>query len=157
MELLLRNTIKKDLDLFFQYQLDEEANYMAAFTSPDPYDKEKFYDKWEAIIKNKYIDYLSILFNNQIVGSIASFEMFGERNVSYWIDKKYWGKGIATKALTLFLNKYKSRPLFGRVAFDNYGSQQVLIKNGFIPFKEEMAYANARKKEILEIVYRLDQ
>ena len=35
-ELLLRNVVKDDLPTFFKYQLDQEANYMAAFTARDP-------------------------------------------------------------------------------------------------------------------------
>jgi ribosomal-protein-alanine N-acetyltransferase len=44
---------------------------------------------------------------------------------------QFWGKGIATKALTEFLNIETIRPIFGRVAFDNFGSQKVLEKCGF--------------------------
>ena len=35
-ELLLRNVVNDDLPIFFVYQLDQEANYMAAFTAKDP-------------------------------------------------------------------------------------------------------------------------
>ena len=35
----LTETEKEDLNAFFQFQLDKEANYLAAFTSKDPNDK----------------------------------------------------------------------------------------------------------------------
>ena len=40
--------------------------------------------------------------NNEIVGSISKFVMEGDNEITYWIDKKYWGKGIATTALQNF-------------------------------------------------------
>lgn len=58
--------------------------------------------------------------------------MEGEAEISYWIDKKYWGQGIATAALKVFLETEYTRPLHGRVAFDNFGSQKVLEKYSFV-------------------------
>jgi [ribosomal protein S5]-alanine N-acetyltransferase len=45
-----------------------------------------------------------------------------------------WGMGIATKALKAFLMKENTRPIFGRVAFDNFGSQKVLEKCNFVSY-----------------------
>ena len=38
-ELTLTPTEPADLNAFFQFQLDPEANYLAAFTAKDPTDK----------------------------------------------------------------------------------------------------------------------
>jgi len=48
-----------------------------------------------------------------------------------------------------------NRPIFGRVAFDNYGSQKVLEKCGFIKVGKDKGSANARQKEIEEFIYKL--
>ena len=42
--------------------------------------------------------------------------MFGEREVSYWIDRAHWGKGIATEALKQFLALVTIRPLYARAS-----------------------------------------
>jgi Acetyltransferase (GNAT) domain len=55
----------------------------------------------------------------------------GEREVTYWIGRSYWGKGIATGALKAFLAVDQSRPLHARVAYDNVASHRVLEKCGF--------------------------
>lgn len=47
-----------------------------------------------------------------------------EAEVTYWIDRKFWGQGIATAALKDFLKTEHSRPIYGRVAHDNVGSQK---------------------------------
>lgn len=38
-QLLLRKTLADDLPVLFTFQLDEDANHLAAFTSKDPTDK----------------------------------------------------------------------------------------------------------------------
>ena len=41
----LRSVDKNDLPVFFEQQLDPDANRMAAFTAKDPYDREAFEEK----------------------------------------------------------------------------------------------------------------
>ena len=45
------------------------------------------------------------------------------------------------------------RPLHGRVAFDNFGSQTVLEKCGFVRIGTDKGFANARNAEIEEFVF----
>ncbi len=48
-----------------------------------------------------------------------------------------------------------TKPIFGHVAFYNYGSQQVLGKCGFGKFGSHKDFANARQAEIEEFIYKL--
>lgn len=155
MNLILKKTTQSDLDTLFEFQKDPKGVTMAAFTSENPNDKAAYLKKWSAIIENPEIKMNTIFLDTVIVGSVVHFEMMNETNVSYWIDSKYWGKGIATKALQLFIKDVSKRPLVGCVAFDNYGSQKVLEKCGFVKVASEMSYANARKMEIEEFIYEL--
>ena len=59
--------------------------------------------------------------------------MGDEREVSYWLGKGFWGRGIATQALYLYLEIIIQCPLYARVAKDNLGSVRVLEKCGFKP------------------------
>lgn len=43
----LRAVIESDLDAFFEFQLDPEANQMAAFVARDPTDKTAFLNHWK--------------------------------------------------------------------------------------------------------------
>ncbi|MFZ1424324.1 MAG: GNAT family N-acetyltransferase, partial [Saprospiraceae bacterium] len=97
----------------------------------------------------------TILLDNIIVGSIAKFVMEGDTEITYWIDRKFWGQGIATKALNEFLAIESIRPIIGRVAFDNFGSQKVLEKCGFNKVGSDIGCANARQMEIEEFIYKL--
>jgi [ribosomal protein S5]-alanine N-acetyltransferase len=58
-------------------------------------------------------------------------------------------------ALKNFLKLELTRPIFGRVAFDNKGSQRVLEKCGFIKIGTDKGFANARQAEIEEYIYNL--
>lgn len=151
----LRQTKEDDLVFFFQFQLDEEANYLAAFTAKDHTDPIAYHQKYAKFLHDPTINMQTILVNNTIAGSIAKFEIEGEAEITYWIDKAYWGQGIATTALNCFLAIEKARPLFGRVAFDNTGSQKVLEKCGFIKIGTDKGFANARQTEIEEFIYKL--
>jgi RimJ/RimL family protein N-acetyltransferase len=153
----LRAVEDSDLELFFKHQQDPTANQMAAFTVPDPNDREVFEERWTRFRSDPSIIPRTILFNGQVVGTVMKFEMFGDAEVTYWIDKTYWGKGIATAALRLFLVEVAgTRPIFARAAKDNTASIRVLQKCGFVLIGEDKGYANARGKEIDEVRLRLD-
>jgi len=151
-ELLLRNVVNEDLPIFFEYQLDQGANYMAAFTARDPTDQEAFLAHWHRILADKTNIIQTILFNRQAAGSVSSYEEEGKPEVTYWLGKEYWGKGIATRALKEFLaQKNQIRPIYARVAKDNLGSRRVLEKCGFKIIGESKGFANARGEEIEEL------
>ena len=154
-EILLRKTEISDLDFFFTFQLDDEANYLAAFTSKDPTDKTAYLQKYAKFLDDRTINMQTIIVGNVIAGSIAKFEIEGEAGITYWIDKKFWSKGVTTKALRKFLKNESARPIFGHAAFDNFGSQKVLEKCGFIKIGIDKGFANARQAEIEEYIYRL--
>lgn len=152
---ILTKTVEEDLYTFFKFQLDEEARFLAAFTPNNHADETAYIEKHTKFLKDPNITNLTIKLDDQIVGSVAKFMMEGEAEITYWIDRKYWGKGIATKALTELLKQVTNRPIYGRVAFDNYGSQKVLEKCGFVKTGTDKGFANARQEEIEEYIYKL--
>lgn len=127
----LRDVMEDDLPVFFQHQRDPEANRMAAFIAGNPADRDAFTARWTRILGDASIVKKTILFDGRVAGSILSFEQFGEREVSYWIGREYWGGGIATRALSEFLGHVKARPLYARAAKDNVASIRVLEKCRF--------------------------
>lgn len=152
----LREVIDTDLDVFFGHQQDKEAVYMAAFTSEDPSNRAAFDAHWTKIRNSDSVMNRTIEVDGQVAGHIASFEMFGEREITYWIGREFWGKGVATQALMAFLTIEQTRPIYGRAAKDNAGSIRVMEKCGFKLIGEEKGFANARHKEITEVILKLD-
>jgi len=80
--------------------------------------------------------------------------MAGDAEITYWIDRKYWGQGKARKALKEFLTIETIKPIYGRVAFDNFGSQKVLENCGFEKVGTDKVFANVRLSEIEEYIYK---
>jgi len=113
----LTKTEKDDLDAFFQFQLDKEANYLAAFTSKDPNDKVAYIEKYTKFLTDLTINMRTIKVGNEIAGSIAKFIMEGDAEITYWIDKNFWGKGVATTALKKFLTMENTRLILAHKKF----------------------------------------
>lgn len=154
-DLLLRDVTDDDLPIFFEQQLDPGANHMAAFTSRDPADRDAFNAHWNKILGDDTTTNKTILFAGRVVGHVASFERSGKPEVTYWIGKEYWGKGLATRALTELLRQVKERPVYARVAKDNTASLRVLEKCGFEISGEDKGFSNARGEEVEEFILAL--
>lgn len=153
--ILLTETVPNDLKLFFQFQLDEEGSCMAAFTPNDSNDETAYIERYSKYLKDPTKNMRTIKLGVQIVGSIAKFIMDDKAEITYWIDRKFWGQGIASAALNDFLELEQTRPIYARAAFDNYGSQRVLEKYGFIKTGTDKGFAKARQSEIEEYIYEL--
>ena len=84
-----------------------------------------------------------------------SFVYFGQREVGYWIGKEYWGQGIATRALSEFLEQVPLRPLRAVVAKHNRGSLRVLEKCGFRIVGEDKEFSKVGGNAVEGIVLEL--
>ncbi len=153
----LRQVSDEDLPVLFAYQLDPKANCMAAFTAKDPSDQAAYMAFWRRMLRDDAVTMRTVLLDGRVVGSILYYvdEEFTRPEVSYWIDRAHWRKGIATAALTAFLSELTGRPLYARAAKDNFASIRVLQKCGFAITGESRAYANARGREIDEVILTL--
>lgn len=156
MTVTLGDVIESDLRVFFEHQQDPVANKMAAFTAEDPSDWVAFRDHWSRILADEEIRTQSVMLDQDVVGHVGSFERFGEREVTYWIAREHWNKGIATAALLQFLPEIPTRPLYARAAKDNIGSRRVLEKCGFVITGEDSGFANARQAETEEFIFTLE-
>ena len=153
----LRPTVHADLEAMFHFQLDPEAAYMAAFMAKDYQDQAAYIEKYTRLLADPTINLQTILLDGKVVGSVSKYMMEDEAQITYGIDRQHWGKGIATEALRQFLALEPARPIWGRTAFDNVGSQRVLERCGFEKVAEDKWFAHARGGvEIGEWVYRLE-
>ncbi|MEU4194186.1 GNAT family N-acetyltransferase [Kribbella sp. NPDC026611] len=155
-DVVLRELQDEDLDAVFEQMRDPEAVQMAAFTSRDPNDRSAFDAHMKRLRANPEIINRAILRDGVLVGTIGSWVMEGERELTYWIDRSVWGQGVASEALRQFLEVVPARPMYARAASDNRGSLRVLEKAGFRVTGTDMGYANARAGEIEETLLQLD-
>jgi RimJ/RimL family protein N-acetyltransferase len=154
--LLLRELLETDLPIFFEQQLDPEANWLAAFTTKEPADQAAFDAHWRRIMADPTIIIRTAVQADTVVGYVLSYEDDGRPEVSYWLGKAHWGKGYATQALVAFLAEAnRARPIYARVAKDNLPSRRVLEKCGFVVIEGSAGFANARGAEIEELLLEL--
>jgi len=142
----IRPVREDDLPILFEHQRDPVANAMAAFP---PRERDAFMAHWANILSDPACVAWAIELDGAVVGNLGSFDFESRREVGYWIDRAFWGRGVATRALERFLLEAETRrPLFAGVIAHNAGSMRVLEKCGF-----------ARTGEISEdghLIFRLD-
>ena len=125
----LRPVRPGDLSRMYEMQLDPESNRMALTF---PRSKEGFDSHWSRVLGNPGITARAVLVGETLVGSICCFAVDGHDHVGYWIDRPYWGRGVASRALGLLLREVPRRPLFAAAATSNRASLRVLEKCGFV-------------------------
>ncbi|MFF5077980.1 GNAT family N-acetyltransferase [Actinoplanes sp. NPDC000266] len=155
-EVALRPIEDGDLDALFDQMRDPESVRMAAFTAADPDDRAAFDAHMAKIRARDDVTNRVITLDGHLVGSIASFVIEGDTEVTYWIDRAHWGQGIAGRALALLLAEVPARPILARAASDNVASIRVLQKAGFAVTGSDSGYAHGRRAEIEETLLRLD-
>ena len=157
MAITLRTFEDGDLDALFTWESDPRAVQMAAFTRADPSDRSAFDAHYERVRANPSNTLLAIDDDGEFVGTVSSFTIEGEREVSYWIAPARWGQGLASQALLAFLEIELTRPLCGRVADHNVASAKVLARAGFVEVGSETAFAPGVGAEVVERIFRLDR
>lgn len=126
---MLRDVTEGDLPIFFEHQCEPEAHRMAGFP---PREHDAFLLHWQTkVIGEPTARKRTIVVEGRVAGNIGSWDADGRRFVGYWIGREFWGRGIATAALSEFLGEESTRPLYAHVAVQNVGSIRVLQKCGF--------------------------
>lgn len=153
----LRDSRPSDLDIFFEQQRDPAADFMAAFTAENPSDRAAFDAHWARILADPGVTMRTVLVDGRVAGNVGSYfdHELGKLEVTYWIGREFWGRGVATSALGTYLREMNTRPVYARAAADNVASIRVLAKCGFVLVGRGRGYANARKQETDEVVLEL--
>lgn len=157
MRVRLREFEDADLDQVFEWGRDPNAVAMAAFTRADPSDRAAFDRHYQRIRNDPDCTLLAIDDDGVLAGTIGSFTMESEREITYWIDPSRWGRGIASAALDAFARIERTRPLFARAAEHNIGSAKVLARAGFVRVGLDTAHADGVGRDVVEHIYRLDE
>lgn len=146
----LRPVTESDLPALFEHQREPEANVMAAFPARG---RDAFMAHWAKILSDESLVAMGVVVDGCVVGHVCYWPQDGQRLVGYWIGKEYWGKGVATQMLLLFLRHVADRPLHAHVAKQNVASIRVLEKCGFVLCEKATAALGAPANGIEEVVY----
>ncbi len=151
-DIRLRDVTEHDLPVFFEQQRDPDANQMAAFPARD---RDAFTAHWSKILGDQNVTIKTILLAEHVAGNIVCWERDSKRLVGYWIGKDHWGQGVATRALSEFVDVVRARPLYAHVAKKNVASIRVLEKCGFTICDEEAEAVDAPADGVEEYVFKL--
>lgn len=133
----LRPVVDADLPILFEYQSDRQAADIAGVPSRD---REAFAAHWSKILGDPRALIRAVVVDDEVAGSVLSFDRAGLREVGYWLGRAHWGRGIASRALQAFLPLEPIRPLFAGIARPNAASVRVVQKCGFVPAGEESSF-----------------
>ncbi len=124
----IRRIVPEDLPALYEFQCEPESNTMAG---TKPRSREAFFSAWSGYFSDPSVNPYVIELESRIVGSIARFQAEGHDCIGYWISRAHWGRGIASRALEMFLAVEPRRPLHATAARDNTSSRRILEKCGF--------------------------
>ncbi|UTW59822.1 GNAT family N-acetyltransferase [Kordiimonas sp. SCSIO 12603] len=82
----------------------------------------------------------------------------GKVALGYWIDRKFWGQGIAGRAVAMLLQAQpdvmRRQPLFARVLDGNEASIRILEKLGFETIGRNSYYSGPHKGNVQQTIFR---
>ena len=150
---VLRDVEPGDLDTFFEHQSDPEATAMAVFPARD---REAFDAHWRRLLADDSVVKRTIVDDGAVAGNIGCWEQQCKRLVGYWVGREFWGRGLATAAVSELAVEIPERPLHAWVVTSNVGSIRVLEKCGFVEVDRHAEHDEHGGRVIEEILYRLD-
>ncbi|MFI9454714.1 GNAT family N-acetyltransferase [Amycolatopsis sp. NPDC052450] len=128
-EVLLRAVERADLDVFFEQEQDPVAAGRAAFP---PCDRERFMKHWETrVLGDPAVTVRTVLAGGRVAGNVVAWPQDGRHWVGYRYGREFWGGGVGSRGLALFLGEMPVRPLYADPVETNVGSVRVLEKCGF--------------------------
>ena len=147
----LRTAEPADGEILYEHQADPIAAEMAAFPSRD---RTTYLDHWQnVVLANPRGITRIVLVDGVVAGNVVSWvDPELGRLLGYWLGREFWGRGVATAAVSAYLSEVRDRPIHAFVAAHNIGSQRVLEKNGFVRVAEEPHVAEDGIAEFLYVL-----
>ncbi len=126
----LRAVVEADLDVFFEQEHDAEAARRARWV---PRERERFMTHWRTrVLGDATVLVRAVTVDGELAGNVVSWwHEDGRRFIGYWFGRAHWGRGVGTRALTLFLSEEQTRPLHADPYVGNTASVRLLQKLGF--------------------------
>jgi RimJ/RimL family protein N-acetyltransferase len=110
---VIRDVVESDLPILFAQQNDPPVNSMAAFPAKE---WEPFIAHWRGMMKDPKVSKKTIAADGKVLRNVLCFRRGGRDLIGYWIGREDCGRGVATRALAMFLEQVTKRSLFALVA-----------------------------------------
>ncbi|AOR37104.1 GNAT family N-acetyltransferase [Streptomyces fodineus] len=128
-EVGLRGVTDDDLFVFLAHEHDPEAVRRSRFT---PRPRDAFLRHWrERVLGDPDCLVRTVTVGGEVAGNVVSWTEGERRFVGYWLGRPHWGRGVGTRALGLFLELDRVRPLYADPFHANTASVRLLERHGF--------------------------
>lgn len=125
----LRDVVETDLEVFLAQEHDPEAVRRSRFPARP---RERFLDHWRTrILGDPTVHVQTIMVGDEVAGNLVAWWEGERRFIGYWMGRAFWGRGLGTLALGLFLRQEKTRPLYADPFHGNTASVRLLERLGF--------------------------
>lgn len=125
----LRDVLDADLEAFLDFEHDPEAVRRSRF-APRP--RDRFMRHWkERVLGDPDCHVQTATVDGAVAGHLVAWWEGERRFIGYWLGRSYWGRGVGSRTLGLFLRKEKTRPLYADPYTGNTASVRLLEKHGF--------------------------
>ncbi len=125
----LRDVAEADLDAFLRFEHDPEAVRRSRFT---PRPRERFMRHWkERVLADPECHVQTVTLDGEVAGNFVAWWEGDRRFIGYWLGRPYWGRGVGSRALGLFLVREGIRPLYADPFKGNTASVRLLEQHGF--------------------------
>ncbi|MBF8188823.1 GNAT family N-acetyltransferase [Nonomuraea sp. K274] len=129
LDVRLRDVVVDDLEVFLEQEHDPEAVRRSRF---QPREREAFLRHWTTrVLGDPTVHVQAVTVDADLAGNIVAWWEGDRRFIGYWFGREFWGHGIGTRALGLFLQQEKTRPLYADPFEGNTGSVRLLERHGF--------------------------
>ncbi|UBU12380.1 GNAT family N-acetyltransferase [Nonomuraea gerenzanensis] len=126
---LLRDVTEADLEVLLEYEHDPEAVRRSRFP---PREREAFMHHWKTRVLGDPTGLVqAVTVGGELAGNLVAWWEGDRRFIGYWLGRAYWGRGVGTRALGLFLEKEQVRPLYADPFHENLASVRLLERHGF--------------------------
>ncbi|TYB62718.1 GNAT family N-acetyltransferase [Nonomuraea sp. PA05] len=126
---LLRDVTEADLEVLLEHEQDQEAARRSRFR---PREREAFMHHWKTrVLGDPTVFVQAVMVEDELAGNVVAWWEGDRRFIGYWFGRAFWGRGIGTRALGLFLGQERNRPLYADPFHGNLASVRLLEKHGF--------------------------
>lgn len=140
MKFILRPWQPNDINSLVKHANNFEIARFMTDGFPHPYSQEHGLLFIEMATKDNPIHIFAIEVNEEVVGGIGihlqTDIMRKNVELGYWLSQDFWGHGIITKAIGQMIpfafNTYDITRIYARPFGNNFASQRVLEKAGFV-------------------------
>ncbi len=128
-EVRLRDVVQGDLETFWQQEQDPEATRRSRFA---PREHDRFMTHWATkVLGEPTVFVQAVEVDGELAGNIVAWWQEEKRYLGYWLGREFWGRGVGSAALGLFLEREKARPLYADPFIGNTASVKLLERHGF--------------------------